>query len=85
MNNPYPEKLGITADSGRLFDVANPSHDAWNEAVVSLIKWLDEPCGEHCGYQVKHGIKTIIIIPHRKDCSLCWAKFQSLAKDRKVA
>lgn len=38
MNNPYPEKLGIAVDSGRLFDVANPSHDAWNEAVVSLIK-----------------------------------------------
>jgi hypothetical protein len=50
MNNPYPEKLGITADSGRLFDVANPSYDAWNEAVISLIKWLEEPCVRHKHY-----------------------------------
>lgn len=49
---------------------------AWRLGVIagqsSLIKWLDDPCNEHCGYQVKDGIKTIHSIPHRKDCSRCW-------------
>lgn len=66
MNNPYPEKLGIAVDSGRLFDVANPSHDAWNEAVVSLIKWLEEPCTRHKHYNEYNSTYS------RKECSQCW-------------
>jgi hypothetical protein len=39
--------------------------------LAAVLIYLDEPCGEHGGYQVKDGIKTIHSIPHRKDCPQC--------------
>lgn len=53
--------------------------ELFNKPLVrSIVLWLDEPCDEHCGYQVKDGIKTIYSIPHRKDCPKCWERIKSV-------
>jgi hypothetical protein len=62
----FPAVFGNLSD----YDFAY-EHGAAN-MLAALREWLIDPCtDEHSGYQVNHGIKTIIGKQHRKDCPQC--------------
>jgi hypothetical protein len=79
IKNPYPT-YEEALERGSSKERSNQLHDlriAFAQGSLSILEWLKEPCSEHPYFPYPMQGDSSEYREHRKDCPLCWAKFQS--------